>query len=78
MIELKCHYKSIFKGHLKCKVCKSENYTTEYLLKCTSNVPIQYNTANFNKLHINVVKIIEENLSQRESLEYKVGVCMVG
>ena len=68
----KCNYKGIFKDNLKCEICKFENDTTEHLLKCTSNESIQNNVDNLNKPDNNVVKIIEQNISKRESLGYKV------
>ena len=76
MIETKCNYKGIFKDNLKCELCKSEDDTTEHLLKCTSNNTTQNNTEKLTKPDNNVVKIIEQNISKRESLGYKVRVCI--
>ena len=76
MIETKCNYKGIFKDNLKREKCKLENDTTEHLLKCTSNESIQNNIDKLTKPDNNVVKIIEQNISKRESLGYKVKVCI--
>ena len=75
MIEVKCNYKGIFKDNLKCEICKSDNDTTEHLLKCTSNKLIQNRTEKLTKPDNNVAKIIEQNISKRELLGYKVSVC---
>ena len=47
----------------------------EHLLKCTSNESIQNNVDKLTRPD-NVVKIIEQNISKRESLGYKVKVCI--
>ena len=70
MIEVKCNYKGIFKDNLKCEICKSENDTTEHLLKCTSNKLIQNRTEKLTKPDI------EQNINKRELLGYKVSVCI--
>ena len=56
---------------MRCEICK-----LEHLLKCTSNESIQNNVDELTKLDNNVVKIIEQNISNRESLGYKVKVCI--
>ena len=61
---------------MKCEICKLENDTTEQLLKCTSNESIQINVDKLTKPDNNVVKIIEQNISKKESLGYKVKVCI--
>ena len=68
MIEIKCNYEGIFKDNLKCEMCKLGNDTTEHLLKCTSNESIQNNVDKLTKPDNNVVQIIEQNISKRESL----------
>ena len=75
MIEVKCN-KGIFKDNLKCEICKSENDTTEHLLKCTRNKLIQNRTEKLTKPDNNVAKIIEQNICKRELLGYKVSVCI--
>ena len=68
----------ISKDNLKCEICKLDYDTTEHLLKCTSNESIQNNVNKLTKPDNNVVKIIEQNISKRESLGYKVKVYIGG
>ena len=76
MIETKCNYKGNFKDNIKCEICKSEDDTTEHLLRCTNITEIQNITEKISKPDINIVKIIKQNISRRELLNYKVSVCI--
>ena len=62
--------------NLKCEICKSENDTTEHLLQCTHNNTEQINMDKLIKPNNEIVKTIAQNISMRESLGYKVKVCI--
>ena len=76
MVETKCNYKGIFKNNLKCNICKTEDDTTEHLIECTNNTSICNITEKLTKPENEIVKIIEQNISKRESLGFKVKVCI--
>ena len=76
MVETKCNYKGIFKKDLKCTICKTEDDTTEHLTECTNNTSICNITEKLTKPENEIVKIIEQNISKRESLGFKVKVCI--
>ena len=75
MIETKCNYKSMF-TNLKCEICKSEDDTTEHLLECTNNNSDQSNKEKLIEPNNEIVKIIAQNISTRESLGYRIKVCI--
>ena len=74
MIETKCNYKNLF-TNLKCEICKSKDDTTEHLIECTRKTVNQSNIKQLNEHNKEIVKIIAQNISTRESLGYKIKVC---
>ena len=76
MIETKCNYKNLFTD-LKCEICKSKDDTTEHLMEyCSNNNSDQSNIEKLSKPNKEVVNIIAKNVSTRESLGYRIKVCI--